>query len=175
MKACHVCEKKFSPINSMAKACSPRCALRLVKAQKKAEKDATRAKRLALKPRSKWMAEAQQAFNAWIRQRDADLPCISCGREHDGQWHAGHYLTVGARPELRFDPRNVHKQCQPCNTHLHGNIVLYRLELIRRIGQEAVEFLEGPHEPAKFSIDELRCIRDGYRLMTKQAISQPAP
>ena len=92
-----------------------------------------RAKREKLKSRAQWLKEAQQAFNAWIRLRDADKPCISCGRHHEGQWYAGHYLSTGARPELRFEPLNVHKQCSACNTHLSGNLVLYRAELVRRI------------------------------------------
>jgi hypothetical protein len=51
---------------------------------------------------------------------------------------------------------------------LHGNLVLYRLGLIRRIGLEAVERLEGPHEPRKYSIDELREIRDTYRRRARE-------
>jgi hypothetical protein len=114
------------------------------------------------------MQEAQASFNAWIRARDADKPCISCGRMHDGQWHAGHYLSTGARPELRFEPYNCHKQCAPCNTHLHGNLVLYRTALIERIGLIRVKRLEGPHPPAKLTIEDLRAIRDEYRRKLKE-------
>ena len=128
-----------------------------------AARKVTRAQLDAIKPRGKWMAEAQTAFNAWIRARDSHLPCVSCGRMHEGQWHAGHFLTTGARPELRFDEQNCHRQCAPCNSHLHGNLVLYRPELIRRIGLAAVEHLEGHHEPKKWSISELKVIRDEYR------------
>jgi hypothetical protein len=128
-----------------------------------------RKRREAIKPRAKWMREAQAAFNAWIRQRDKDLPCISCGRHHQGQWHAGHYLSTGARPELRFDERNVHKQCSACNTHLSGNLVLFRAGLIAKLGLESVEWLEGPHEPRKYTIEDLRQIRDDYRYGLKGA------
>lgn len=115
------------------------------------------------------MREAQTAFNAWVRMRDAHLACVSCGRMHGGQWHAGHFVSTGARPELRFDEANVHKQCQPCNTHLHGNLVLYRAELIRRIGLAEVERLEGPQQPKKYSVADLRAIRDEYRSRVKTA------
>lgn len=169
---CKVCDRAFLRFRTTQAVCGPSCARKSVTATKKAEKDDTRARRLAIKPRSKWLAEAQQAFNAWVRARDALLPCVSCDRQHDGQWHAGHYLTAGARPELRFDPLNVHKQCQPCNVHLHGNLILYRVGLVARIGIEAVEALEGPHQPAKWSADELRCIRNGYRIMTKQLLEK---
>lgn len=163
---CRVCSQQFERRNSMHRVCSPGCAMKLVRAAKKAEasdRKETKAKLEAIKPRAKWLAEAQQAFNAYIRLRDAALPCVSCLRHHRGQYHAGHYLTVGARPELRFDEQNVHKQCSACNEHLHGNLVLYRLELLMRIGATSVARLEGPHPPVKYSVDELRTIRDTYR------------
>lgn len=165
---CTQCGKPFMRRTTLQSVCGPLCAVRHVRATKKAAAKATKARREAIKPRSQWLREAQAAFNAWVRMRDAHKPCVSCLRMHDGQWHAGHYLSTGARPELRFDPANVHKQCQPCNTHLHGNLVLYRAELIRRIGLSEVEWLEGPHEPTKYSADELRKIRDEYRARLKE-------
>jgi hypothetical protein len=115
-----------------------------------------------LKRRADYVREAQQAVNAYVRARDADLPCISCGRWHDGQWHAGHYLSTGARPNLRFDEQNIHKQCQPCNTHLSGNLVNYRRRLIEKIGIDAVEGLEADQTSRKWSIDDLVDIRRQY-------------
>ncbi|MCP8351677.1 recombination protein NinG, partial [Pseudomonas sp. FBF18] len=120
-----------------------------------------------LKSRGDYMREAQQAFNAWVRLRDADQPCISCGRHHQGKYDAGHYRTTAACPELRFDPLNVHKQCSPCNTQLSGNIVEYRLELIRRIGQERVDWIEGPHEAKRYTIEDLKAIKALYRQKLK--------
>ena len=168
MTACRVCTAPFEPRRPLQAVCSPRCAMRHVRAEKTALKRQIRARREAAKPRAKWLQEAQAAFNAYVRRRDAHLPCVSCGRMHDGQWHAGHYLSTGARPELRFDERNVWRQCAPCNTHLHGNLVLYRVELIERIGLAEVERLEGPHHPAKWTIDDLRAIRDDYRRKMKE-------
>ena len=164
---CAVCAKTFVQRNSMARVCSPGCAIKTVRNKRKAELAEFKKRKELAKPRSKWLKEAQQAFNAWIRQRDAELPCISCGRFHEGQWHAGHYLSTGARPELRFHERNVWRQCSACNTHLHGNLVMYRAELIRRIGLAEVERLEGPCEPKKYTIDDLREIRDEYRARCK--------
>ena len=174
-KKCKVCTKEFYPARPMQTVCTPLCAMsharkmteRSQEVLKKAERIADKAKREALKSRSEWMKEAQTAFNAYIRERDRDAPCISCGRFHDGQWHAGHYLSTGARPELRFEPMNVHKQCQPCNTHLHGNLVLYRVNLIQKIGLDRVEWLEGPHEPLKLTVEAIKALRDEYRAKTR--------
>ena len=47
-------------------------------------------------------------FNVYIKLRDKGKPCISCGKyEHEIKnfrgWHAGHYLSIGARKDLRFN------------------------------------------------------------------------
>ena len=52
-----------------------------------------------------------------------------------------------------------------------GNLVLYRAELIRRIGLAEVERLEGPQPQRKFTIPDLREIRDKYRALAREAMS----
>lgn len=134
------------------------------RAKKSAEsKRRDREKLKSLKSRSEWLKEAQTVFNKYIRLRDESLPCVSCGRFHEGQWHAGHYLSVGAHPELRFNEMNVWRQCQPCNSHLSGNQINYRKELVNRIGIESVEWLEGKHEPLKLTIPEVQALIAEYK------------
>jgi hypothetical protein len=157
----------------MQKVCGSPCAIAWTK--KLAEQRAARAKRderkslkAALekaKTRGTHLKELQAAFNQWIRLRDAALPCISCGRPASwkGQWDAGHYLSRGSSPATRFDPSNVAKQCDPCNVHLSGNLVLFRINLIKRIGLAEVERLEGPHEPLKLTIPEIIEMKAHYR------------
>lgn len=171
---CKVCSREFVRRNTMHVACSPRCAYASVKADKKAEKADTRARRLAVKPRSKWLAEAQQAFNAWVRVRDAAEPCISC-REHRESNDAGHFYTVGARPELRFNPDNCHKQCVVCNRHQHGNLLAYAKHLPEKIGAAAFEKLQAPTPAMHYSVDDLRIIKHQYRTLARELqVSQPA-
>ena len=172
-KKCKVCKADYVPQKMGQRVCSPECALSLAVSQRgKAEKVARVKERKAdkekLKTRSDWMREAQAAFNLFIRLRDADEPCISCGRHHTGQYHAGHFLSVGARPELRFEERNVHKQCSACNNHLAGNIVLYRKALFSKIEAGGVDWLEGPHEPKKYTIDDLKQIKVTYTAKVKE-------
>ena len=131
---------------------------------KKAKKDHKEAKE-RLKSRGDYAKEAQTEFNRFIRCRDdADaLPCVSCNRHHRGQYHAGHYRTVGAHPELRFNELNCHKQCSVCNNHKSGNIVDYRINLAGRIGIDKLEWLEGSHDAKKYTIDELKEIKAKYK------------
>lgn len=175
-KRCKVCKTEFTTSKPLQTVCGIRCALdialkkkELKQAKERAEEaKADRAKREKLKSRADWAREAQAAFNKWVRLRDAGKPCISCQRHHTGQIHAGHYLSRGARPELAYEPMNCWSQCAPCNTHLSGNIALYRKNLVELIGLEKVEWLEGPHEPKHYSIDDLKNIKAIYTAKCKE-------
>lgn len=163
-KRCKICGTEYEPRSIGQKVCSPSCALSLVGRDKaKKRKRETREARERIKTRQEWLRDAQTAFNAYIRARDAGKPCISCGRYHQGQIHAGHYRTTKAAPQLRFDERNVHAQCQPCNTHLSGNVVEYRINLIKRIGSDAVEALESDNTIRRWTIEDAKRIRDEYK------------
>lgn len=179
-KTCRVCGCSFTPRQPMAKVCGLDCAKTLavsirVKSEKVAqvkERRADKVKREKLKTKGEWTREAQTAFNAFIRTRDAGKPCICCGRTgagemHGGEWDAGHYRSRGAAPHLRFDERNVHAQLKQCNRYASGNIVGYRAGLIERIGLEAVEALEADQAPRHYSIEELRAIKAHYASMAR--------
>jgi len=90
---------------------------------------------------TKWLkAKAIEYFNAFIRERDKDLPCISCGEYRD--LCAGHYWAAGNFESVRFNEVNINGQCDQCNGHLHGNLILYGKALIKKYGQEAVDNLD---------------------------------
>jgi hypothetical protein len=170
------CGISFPPQRLGQAVCSPKCGLAIKHVnEEKARKSLAdigrkeiRAAKERIKPKGLYMKEAQTAFNAWVRERDSALPCISCGRHHQGKYDAGHYRTVGSNPALRFEPLNCHRQCSPCNTQLSGNIVNYRIALVKRIGAEAVDWLEGPHEPKKYTIEELKAMTADYRAKTRE-------
>ena len=111
------------------------------------------------------MREAQTACNAYIRERDKNEPCISCGTtKPDIQYCAGHYKTRGGHHEIRFHPFNINLQCNKhCNLHLSGNITQYRPRLIDKIGLSNVEWLEGPHKAQHLTIDDIKEIKMYYR------------
>ena len=167
IKKCKSCGNGFEPrFNTTQPTCSVSCALELVKAKKlKAYKQTTRKMRKEFNQndRGYQLKKCQQQFNAYIRARDAGKSCISCQKNSGVKMNAGHYLSVGAHPELRFEPLNCHLQCESCNSFLSGNVARYRINLIERIGLEAVEILEGPHEPAKLSIEDIVEIKTKYK------------
>lgn len=175
-KKCRVCRETFTPRKALQVVCSPSCALlhakqkgeRERKALDKIERKAIREAKEKIKPRAAYMKETQAAFNAYIRQRDQGQPCISCGTTADVQYAAGHFRTVGACPELRFEPLNVHRQCNKnCNLEKSGNLIEYRIRLVQKIGAEKVAWLEGPHAPKHYSIEDLKAIKAKYRALVR--------
>ena len=174
-KSCKVCKERFTVTKPLQTVCSVSCAIGSAESkrraaenkQAKAERKRTKERLDEIKPRSYWLKQAQAAINAYIRYRDKDAPCISCQRSNNVKYNAGHYLSVGAHPELRFNEENIHKQCEHCNSYLSGNQQAYRPHLINKIGLDRVEWLEGPHEPQKYTIDDAKRITAQYRAKLK--------
>jgi hypothetical protein len=125
----------------------------------------------------KQVSLTQADFNILVRMIDecADLPCISCGR-HDweidekptgGKWDCGHFITVGAHPELRFVFINAGRQCKSCNggsgrfTRKNRTVSEeYKERLQARIGTDLVAWLErDDHPAAKYQAVELIVFR----------------
>lgn len=142
--------------------------------EKEFKKETRRLKKES-RPVSWYKKEAQTQFNKFIRLRDRLEPCISCGRHHEGQYHAGHYRSVGACPELRFDEDNCHKQCSVCNNHLSANLIEYRINLIKKIGQKGVDRLEGFTSPKRYRKEDYQEIIDTYKAKSKSLESQKHP
>lgn len=174
-KACKSCGKEYMPRATTQTACSALCALNLIAKKKiavadkqsKQERKADNEKREALKSRREVLNDAQRIFNKFIRLRDELQPCISCG-EHRNTYDAGHYRSVGAAPQLRFNEDNCHKQCVHCNQHKSGNAIEYRIGLVKRIGAKRVEALECDNQTIKWSSEDGRQIKAQYQDKIKQ-------
>ncbi len=175
------CAADFIPAQLGQKVCGWACGLAIKDVnQEKARKSLAlverreiKVRKEALKSRGDHMREAQQAFNEYIRTRDqaAGHLCISSGKPLDWSGNAvdaGHYRSVGSAPHLRFDERNCHAQSKQDNRFLSGNAVDYRIGLIARIGQEAVDALESDQSVRKYTVDEIKAIKAAYRAKTRE-------
>ena len=131
-------------------------------AKEKKQKAEIKKKKEALKTRGDYAKEAQIEFNRFIRMRDYGQNCISCQKPPKKK-NAGHYRSVGSSPELRFEPLNCHLQCEHCNTYLSSNAIEYRINLVKKIGQNKVDWLEGKHDPKKYTIEDLKNIKAKYK------------
>jgi hypothetical protein len=115
-------------------------------------------------PLPKLQKKAQEVFNRFIRERDKDKGCISCGSQVE---QAGHYLSQGHHSSFRFNEVNTNGQCIRCNCFLHGNLINYRKGLVLRYGPEKIEQLElngDLRKVKKWSRFELEWIIDNYKI-----------
>ncbi|WP_241569178.1 recombination protein NinG [Rosenbergiella collisarenosi] len=198
-RRCKICREWFNPRFPNEWWCSPEHGAEyglLLREKEKIKKEQQRKKeaqqerrhlqirKLELKPDSHFKKQAQQAFNTFIRTRDHDQPCISCGETnppdlHGGQWDCGHFKTVGGFPELRFVEKNAYRQCKSCNagSAKYGQKAAtvsqqYEANLVRRFGQGLVDWLNGPHDMTRYRRDDFIRIRDHYRQKTRELIKQ---
>ncbi len=139
------------------------------KQNEKAKANEKKAKIEKLMTNSEWLKLLQIVFNKYIRLRDVAKGCISCGGQLNKKFDAGHYYSVGAYPNLRFNEDNCHGQCVFCNQHRHGNIHEYSINLPNRIGQERFELLTTNRgQPLKLTIPEIKDNIKIYKLKIKE-------
>lgn len=171
-RKCKYCKEPFTPITTLQKNCfNPNCVTDWINEinTKKWQKKKAKLK-LDLMTLSDYMKLAQIVFNKYIRIRDKDKPCISCGAKA-GTYTitAGHYFP-STNKSVTFNENNLHGQCWfNCNSSKSGNLLEYRFGLIKRIGLEQLTLLEAEaRKTRKFTIDELKEIINTYKKKIKQ-------
>ena len=169
MPKCKQCAKEFKPkYNTTQAVCSWECALLHSKKvaterQWRLAMDEINKKPRKLETLAQQKKLTQTVFNKWVREvkEKSATCCISCGKKR-GEFieHAGHFKSVGASSNLRYDPDNVWLQCASCNTYKSSNAVKYREALVKKIGIKRVERLERlANVPKRWTIDELKELR----------------
>ena len=142
------CGKKFDQKRFGQICCDLDCAIEYSKQQSKAKerklstewKKEIKAKH---KTWSSYVKDVEIVFNAFIRERDKSMPCISCDALAETyKLTAGHFWPTTYQ-YLRFNEDNVHSQCWfNCNKNKHGNVNEYRIRLIQKIGEKRVKELD---------------------------------
>jgi hypothetical protein len=180
MSKCANCRKEFTKLRMTMKVCGAACgeiygrkvaldkAEKAKRAEAKRDRIETRERKEKLKTKNDYIKETQTVFNAYIRFRDKDKPCICCGlplasSSIGGLFDCGHYRSVGSAPHLRFDERNAHGQRKQCNRWGAGRAVDYRIGLIERIGLLAVEQLEADKTPRHYTKEDLIGLKACFR------------
>ncbi|WP_431129656.1 recombination protein NinG [Flagellimonas flava] len=149
--------KKFVPrVQKNAKA--------TIRKKKKEERE-------KLKSIARLVQETRVPFQKWIKLRDANDACISCGTTTAKIWHAGHYFKAELFTGLIFHEMNVNKQCEKCNTFLDGNESGYRKGLVKKYGENAVKELEEIADSLrkyKYSREELKEIKTKHQKLLRE-------
>ena len=119
-----------------------------------------------------------KVFSQYIRLRDSDANgycrCISCNRVHywkdiqNGHYMSRRYLST------RFDEMNCNAQCVACNIFNQGNIQMYRQNLIKKIGEKNVDYLEynAKGTTKRYSVFELQELIKYYTILVGKLESE---
>jgi len=166
---CKNCKEKFEPVRFNQKYCfNKMCVDAWVQEAKVKDWKKTKAKMKAeLMTLQDYIKLAQITFNKYIRLRDKGNVCISCQKIPKKE-NAGHFYNANNHYNVRFDENNVHLQCEHCNTFLSGNLINYRENLLKKIGAEEFNVLEGKSKVTrKFTKEELKEIIETYKKKIK--------
>lgn len=114
------------------------------KQKEKKEVARTRHRKKELMTRTEWYSKLQKLVNQYITKvRDANEKCCTCCKATlTSAFDAGHFLTRGARPDIRFELTNIHKQCVSCNQYNCGRPKEYAEFIVKKYGRKHLEWLE---------------------------------
>lgn len=117
-----------------------------------------------------WAKKTEEKCNEYIRLRDKDQPCISCGTMSQSvKYDAGHFIPVGRSKFLRYEETNIHRQCSNnCNQKKSGNYIEYRKSMVKKYGADHVEWLEFDHPTPRRRIDDYKQIYEHYKEKIKE-------
>lgn len=169
MPKCKNCGEQYDKKRSNQIVCSYKCAGEYAR-QKEWNKRKKKMKQ-ELKTKKDYEKALEVVFNKFIRIRDENKPCISCGAEaRTFKLTAGHYYPAGSYKNLRFNEDNVHGQCwYNCNSMKSGNLSEYIHGLVERIGQERLDELDNQRNiPAHYTIPELEEMIEHYKNKIKE-------
>ena len=114
-----------------------------------------------------YVADMDKVFQFWVRLRDT-MPggycrCISCGKiKPFDHIQAGHYMSR-RHMSIRWNPDNCNGECDFCNGRDGDHLIGYRENLIRKIGEGKVRWLEAArNETRKWSDFEIKLMIKHY-------------
>jgi hypothetical protein len=167
---CRNCKEKFEPIRFNQKYCFKDECIRVFveEAKSKAWKKTKKNMQENLETIQDLVKTTQIVFNKYIRLRDKHELCISC-KQKPKKSNAGHYYNANNHWNVRFNEDNVHLQCEHCNTFLSGNLINYRENLLKKIGEGKFQLLEAEaNKTRKFTKEELKEIIETYKKKIKE-------
>jgi hypothetical protein len=172
MAKCKFCKKEFTQFNSTISVCGYQCAIEWGKLHPKKTSIKRVNSQLKSEAKEKLETYSQKVnkvkviFQKWIRERDKNEPCISCGTLTANEWHASHFKKAETYSGVIFNEINVWKSCKKCNVFLNGNELNYRERLVKKIGLEqviALENLANETRTKKWTLEELQQIKTKYK------------
>jgi hypothetical protein len=136
---------------------------KVVKEKKKEQTQLKMEQKQAIKKKSEYLKELQTIVNRIVRIIDTGKGCVSCDHGWRDKWtrqqHAGHRLSVGSCPELRFNFLNIYLQCSICNNWKSGNEREYDKGLLKHYDRKQLEIVQNlrlKYPSLHITIEELK-------------------
>lgn len=168
---CKNCREKFEPARFNMKYCLKDECVRVFveKTKEKVWKD--KVKKHKQGEKETWLKLARVTCHTYIRLRDKDKGCISCGKPlQTKNTDAGHMWSSGNHSYLRYNEFNINGQCsRPCNKDKAGDINNYRINFVKRYSQELLDELDQQAKKEKrYSIDDLKEVIEYFKKKTNE-------
>lgn len=115
--------------------------------------------------RSSELRKADEAFSLYIRTRDSQayqgraFRCLACGKIKPIEQGDASHLVGRQHMATRFSEDNVWVTCRYCNRFDNGNLIEYRKNLVKKIGETKVIMIEAAknttHKMSAFDLHEI--------------------
>jgi Bacteriophage Lambda NinG protein len=162
-RKCKNCFNVFEKQRSLQYCCSMICAIEHQnKMKKKLELSDWKKRKENIKESLQTLSDLkrilQDDINRLVRMIDYDQLCISSQRRPIKR-NSGHYYSVGAHPELRYNLLNIFLQSEHDNSYLSGNLLQYRENLKLLFGKKflyELEYLPSVYKSLNLSKEEIK-------------------
>lgn len=114
---------------------------------------------------SYYLQIAKKKCHEYVRLRDRNKPCVSCGTPWRDNFHAGHYHKSELFSLTRFNEYNINGQCPSCNIHKEGNLEGYAVILPDRIGLDKFNEINKLASMSK-KINHKWCVEDLKKIIS---------
>ena len=145
-KTCKICKDKFDPIKFAQNVCGVKCSIIHAKNLKEKRESSIQKSKIGLdiaeeerninKKLKASLINTKMQIHSIVRDRDKGINCISCNRQWNSDFQAGHFYSANSFHTIKFNLDNIFGQCFYCNNTLEGNVQNYSINLPNRIGIE---------------------------------------
>lgn len=114
--------------------------------KQKSDRARHRNNKKSVKKITAWQQQLRSLVQQYVMTvKDKGAKCSTCSNPVATE--AGHYLSVGSRPELQFELTNIHPQCHECNVYKSSNKAEYDKFILAKYGQEHFDKLNSNDWP----------------------------
>lgn len=161
-------EPKTAPKRRVAKTISPEEKKEKIKARRAKQKERAARPKKTKTPEQRAIKKLDTVFSKWVHQEeghDGRGTCFTCQLEFALEVLQSGHMFRRSYMNTRWEPLNVHLQCNDCNVVKGGNYEVYEKRFIEVYGQAAYDELKALRDsPFTLNLDDLKAKIEMYQL-----------